>query len=115
MAATEVIHFPLSAQLGLSPLFCALFSSGPASSFPPNLLSQSSGPRSMTQRSVVGWIEHEVEEDLLHLLVRFTDKTELCCRFASRMIIEECVVSDWKSGDFEQLQVFVINAGGRSI
>ena len=56
---------------------------------------------------VVDWVEHRFEEGLLYLHVRFTDKTELCWRIATRMTIEEADLSNWKSGDFEQLCVFV--------
>lgn len=34
---------------------------------------------------VVDWVEHKFEEGLLYLHVRFTDKTELCWRIATRM------------------------------
>jgi hypothetical protein len=58
---------------------------------------------------VVDRVEHEFEEGLLYLHVRFTDKTELCWRISTRMTIEEGDLGNWKSGDFEQLQVFVKN------
>ncbi len=64
---------------------------------------------------VVDWVEHKFEEGLLYLHVRFTDKTELCWRIATRMTIEEGDLSDWKSGDFEQLRVFVSNEWDRTI
>jgi len=64
---------------------------------------------------VVDWVEHKFEEGILYLSVRFTDKTELCWRIATRMTIEEVDLSDWKSGDFEQLRVFVRNERDRSI
>lgn len=63
---------------------------------------------------VVDWVEHKFEEGLLYLHVRFTDKTEPCWRIATRMTIEEGDLSDWKSGDFEQLRVFVRNERDRS-
>jgi hypothetical protein len=56
---------------------------------------------------VVDWVEHKFEEGLLYLHVRFADKTELCWRISTRMTIEEADLSNWKSGDFEQLCVFV--------
>ncbi len=65
--------------------------------------------------NVVDWVEHKFEEGLLYLHVRFTDKTELCWRIATRITIEEGDLSDWKSGDFEQLRVFVRNERDRSI
>jgi hypothetical protein len=58
---------------------------------------------------VVDSVEHKFEEGLLYLHVRFTDKTELCWRISTRMTIEEADLSNWKSGDFEQLCVFVID------
>ncbi len=58
---------------------------------------------------VVAWVEHRFEDGLLYLHVRFTDKTELCWRIATRMTIEEGDFSDWESGDCEQLRVFVRN------
>jgi hypothetical protein len=41
------------------------------------------------QGKVVHWVEHSVEEELLYIYVRFTDKTELSRRIATRMTIEE--------------------------
>ena len=64
---------------------------------------------------VVDWVEHRFEEGLLYIHVRFVDKTELCWRIATRMTIEEGDLSDWKSGDFEQLRVFVRNQRDRSV
>jgi hypothetical protein len=64
---------------------------------------------------VVDWVEHKFEEGLLYIHVRFVDKTELCWRIATRMTIEEGDLSDWKSGDFEQLRVFVRNQQDRSV
>jgi hypothetical protein len=64
---------------------------------------------------VVDWVEHKFEEGLLYIHVRFLDKTELCWRIATRMTIEEGDLSDWKSGDFEQLRVFVRNQRDRSV
>lgn len=64
---------------------------------------------------VVDWVEHKFEEGLLYIHVRFMDKTELCWRIGTRMAIEEGDLSDWKSGDFEQLRVFVRNERDRSL
>ncbi|MFZ3329703.1 MAG: hypothetical protein WA197_03670 [Candidatus Acidiferrales bacterium] len=64
---------------------------------------------------VVDWIEHKFEERLLYIQVRFVDKTELCWRIATRMSIEEGDLSDWKSGGFQQLRVFVGNQRDRSM
>jgi len=63
---------------------------------------------------VVDWAEHRFEEGLLYIHVRFVDKTELCWRISTRMTIEESDLSYWKSGDFEQLRVFVKNERDRS-
>ena len=67
------------------------------------------------QGKVIEWVEHRFEDGLLYIQVRFTDKTELCWRIATRMMIEEGDLSDWKSGDFKQLRVFVRNQRGRSV
>jgi len=64
---------------------------------------------------VVEWVEHKFEEGLLYIHVRFVDKTELCWRTATRITIEEGDLSDWKSGDFNQLRVFVRNERDRSV
>ncbi len=56
---------------------------------------------------VVDWVEHKFEERLLYLHVRFTGKTERCWRISTRMTIEEGDLGNSKSGDFEQLCVFV--------
>jgi hypothetical protein len=62
---------------------------------------------------VVEKIEHEFEEGMLYLHVRFSDKTELCWRIASRMTIEQADLSDWRTGNFGQLKVFVRNERDR--
>jgi hypothetical protein len=67
------------------------------------------------QGRVVERVEHRFEEGLLYIHLRFADKTELCWRIATRITIEEGDLSDWKSGDFEQLRVFVRNQRDRSV
>jgi len=67
------------------------------------------------QGKVVHWVEHTFEEGLLYIHVRFTDKTELSWRIATRMTIEESHLADWTSGDFKQLRVFVRNERDRSM
>jgi hypothetical protein len=67
------------------------------------------------QGKVVHWVEHRFEEGLLYIHVRFTDKTELSWRIATRMMIEESDLADWTSGDFKELRVFVRNERGRSM
>jgi len=58
---------------------------------------------------VVERVEHEFEEGILYLHVRFTDRTELCWQIVSRMTIQKADLADWKSGDFEQLRTFIRN------
>ena len=67
------------------------------------------------QGKVVYWVEHNFEEGLLYIHVRFTDKAELSWRIATRMTIEESDLADWTSGDFKQLRVFVRNERDRSV
>jgi hypothetical protein len=58
---------------------------------------------------VVDWADHAFEEGILYIRVRFTDNTELCWRIGSSTLIEEADLSDWKTGNFRQLKVFVQN------
>ena len=67
------------------------------------------------QGKVVHWVEHSFEESLLYIHIRFTDKTELSWRIATRMAIEESDLADWTSGDFKELRVFVRNERDRSM
>ena len=67
------------------------------------------------QGKVVHWVEHSFEEGWLYIQVRFTDKTELTWRIATRMTIEWSDLADWTSGDFKQLRVFVRNERDRSM
>ena len=55
----------------------------------------------------VDQVQHEFEEGILFLHVRFTDKTELCWQITARMTIEKADLADWKTGDFKPLKVFV--------
>jgi hypothetical protein len=59
------------------------------------------------QGKVVDWAEHVFEEGALYIRVRFTDKTELCWTIRTASVIQEADLSDWKTGDEKQLQVFV--------
>ncbi len=61
------------------------------------------------QGKIVGWVEHQFEEGVLYIHVRFTDKTELSWRVSTRMTIEEADLADWTLGTFKQLRVFVRN------
>jgi hypothetical protein len=67
------------------------------------------------QGKIVHWVEHSFEEGLLYIHVRFTDKTELSWRIATRMTIEGSDLADWTSGDFKPLRVFVRNERDRSM
>jgi hypothetical protein len=55
---------------------------------------------------VVDWVDHASEDDVLYLHVRFTDKTELCWRIGTSLVIEEADLSDWKTGNLKQLAIF---------
>jgi hypothetical protein len=61
---------------------------------------------------VVDWVDHEFEEGVLYLRVRFVDKTELCWRIGTSTMIEEADLSDWKTGNFKQLKIFAQSEGG---
>ena len=61
---------------------------------------------------VVEFADHALEEGLLYIRVRFTDKTELCWRISSSTRLEEADLSDWKTGDFRQICVFVEDESG---
>jgi len=53
------------------------------------------------------WAEHTFEEGgLLFIRVRFTDKTELCWRVNTGIVIEEADLSDWKTGNFKKIKLF---------
>jgi hypothetical protein len=54
----------------------------------------------------VDWVDHVFEDHVLYLHVRFTDKTELCWRIGTSLVIEEADLSDWKTGNFKQLAIF---------
>jgi hypothetical protein len=54
-----------------------------------------SSPYKGLRGKVVDRVEHGFEEGRLYLHVCFTDKTELCWRISSRLLIEESDLSDW--------------------
>jgi hypothetical protein len=56
---------------------------------------------------VVDWAEHKFEEGMLFIHVRFTDQTELCWTIRTASVIQVADLSDWKTGDFRQLWVYV--------
>jgi hypothetical protein len=58
------------------------------------------------QGKVIDWAEHVFEEGALYIRVRFTDKTELCWTIRTASVIQEADLSDWKTGDEKQLEVF---------
>ena len=62
---------------------------------------------------VVHRADHAFEEGILYLRIRFTDNTELCWRITSSTLLEEADLSDWKTGNFRQICVFVENKSGR--
>jgi hypothetical protein len=64
---------------------------------------------------VVEWVEHSFEDGRLYLQVRFTDHTELCWQITNSISIDQGDLSDWRSGDFKQLGVFVRNERGKSM
>ena len=70
---------------------------------PPALGKQYDGLRG----KIVDWAEHVFAEGMLYVRVRFTDKTELCWVLQTAHVILEADLSDWKTGDCEQLAVFV--------
>jgi hypothetical protein len=65
------------------------------------------------QGKVVEFADHAFEEGTLYIRVRFTDKTELCWRIISATQIEEADLSDWKTGNFRQICLFVEAERGR--
>ena len=65
------------------------------------------------QGKVVDFADHAFEDGALYVRVRFTDKTEICWRIVSSMLIEEADLSDWKTRDFRQICVFVARECGR--
>jgi hypothetical protein len=62
---------------------------------------------------VVHWADHVFEEGILYVRIRFTDNTEICWRITSSTLLEEADLSDWKTGNFRQICVFVENESGR--
>ena len=62
---------------------------------------------------VVHWADHAFEEGILYVRIRFTDNTELCWRITSSTLLEEADLSDWTTGNFRQICVFVENKSGR--
>jgi hypothetical protein len=61
---------------------------------------------------VVAWAEHIFQEEMLYVRVRFTEQTELCWVLQTAHAILEADLTDWKTGNAEQLAVFVRNESG---
>ena len=62
---------------------------------------------------VVEWADHTFEAGILYIRIRYTDNTELCWRISSTVLLEEADLSDWKTGNFRQICIFVENESGR--
>jgi len=56
---------------------------------------------------VVHYVDTAFEEDNLYIHVRFVDRTELCFRLSSRLVIHEADLSDWKTGDAVTKRTYV--------
>jgi hypothetical protein len=46
---------------------------------------------------------------MMYVRVRFTDKTELCWTLQAAHVLRESDLSDWTTGDCEQLKVYAEN------
>ena len=55
---------------------------------------------------IVDWVEHEFTEGTLYIHVRFQDKTELTYTVGCRLVIEEAVVGDISTGNYEVIREF---------
>jgi hypothetical protein len=64
------------------------------------------------QGKVVDWVEHKFEEGTLYIHVRFQDKTELTYTLGCRLVIEEAVLGDLSTGNFNTIREFVSNEQG---
>jgi hypothetical protein len=58
------------------------------------------------QGKIVDFADHKFDDGILYIRVRFTDKTELCWRITTSIVLEEADLSDWKDGNFKQSKVF---------
>ena len=56
---------------------------------------------------VVHYVDTAFEEDNLYIHIRFVDRTELCFRLSSRLVIHEADLSDWKTGDAVTKRTYV--------
>ena len=64
------------------------------------------------QGKVVDWVEHEFTEGMLYIHVRFQDKTELTYTVGTRLFIEEAVLGDISTGNYEIVRKFVSEEQG---
>jgi hypothetical protein len=56
---------------------------------------------------VVNFIEHQFEEGMLFIHVRFMDKTEVSFTLGCRLYIKEADLSDISTGDYKLLKEYV--------
>jgi len=56
---------------------------------------------------VVDFIDHQFEEGMLFIHVRFTDKTEVSFTLGCRLYIKEADLSDISTGDYKLLTEYV--------
>ena len=56
---------------------------------------------------VVDFIEHQFEEGLLYIHVRFTDKTEVSFTLGSRLHIKKADLSDISTGNYKLIKQYV--------
>jgi hypothetical protein len=56
---------------------------------------------------VVDFIEHQFEEGMLFIHVRFTDKTEVSFTLGCRLYIKEADLSDISTGDYKLIKEYV--------
>lgn len=61
---------------------------------------------------VVDWVEHEFTEGMLYIHVRFRDKTELTYTVGTRLFIEDAVLGDISTGNYEIVRKFVSKEQG---
>ena len=64
---------------------------------------------------VVHYVDTALEEDNLYIHVRFVDRTELCFRLSSRLVIDEADLSDWKTGDAVIKRTYILSPEVKTI
>ena len=55
---------------------------------------------------IVDWVEHEFTEGTLYIHVRFQDGPEPTYTVGCRLVIEEAVLGDISTGDYEVIREF---------